>query len=93
MNKQLLKESIQRKEKTIFFFYTEWCEYCTKIKPTVNEIAKSKPGYKLVEIDNDEYETEFLSELFGVQYLPAVVVLSESGYTKHEGSSKIKKLL
>jgi thiol-disulfide isomerase/thioredoxin len=60
MNKQLLKESIQRKEKTIFFFYTEWCEHCTKIKSTINEIAKTRPDHKLVEIDNDEEETEFI---------------------------------
>jgi thioredoxin-like negative regulator of GroEL len=93
MNKQLLKESIQRKEKSIFFFYTEWCEHCTKIKPTINEILKSKPGYKLIEVDNDEEDTEFLSELFEVQFLPAVVILSETGYTRHEGSMKIKKLL
>jgi thioredoxin-like negative regulator of GroEL len=84
MNKKLLKESIQRKEKSIFFFYTEWCDHCT---------AKARPDHKLVEIDNDEEETEFISELFDVQFLPAVVVLSETGYKKYEGSIKIKKLL
>ena len=45
------------------------------------------------QIDNDEEETEFISELFDVQFLPAVVVLSETGYKKYEGSIKIKKLL
>ena len=93
MNKKLLKESIQRKEKSIFFFYTEWCDHCTKIKSTINEIVKARPDHKLVEIDNDEEETEFISELFDVQFLPAVVVLSETGYKKYEGSIKIKKLL
>ncbi len=93
MNKQLLKESIKRKEKTLFFFYAEWCEYCDKIRPTIKQIAESKPGYKLVELDDDDENTDDISELFNVNYLPALVILSESGYKTYEGSTKIKKLL
>lgn len=89
MNKQLLKESIKRKEKSILFFNASWCPACKEIAPIVEQIKKSKPDYKFYNVQG----VEELEELFDIDFLPSVVIISETGYKEYSGARQIKKLL
>jgi len=89
MNKQLLKESIKRKEKSLLFFNASWCPACQEIKPVIEQIKQSRPDYKFYNIEGDED----LEELFEIDYLPSLVVISETSYKEYSGARQIKKLL
>jgi thiol-disulfide isomerase/thioredoxin len=93
MNKQLLKESINRKEKSILFFNATWCGACRDSYKTVDQIKESKPDYKFYDIDVDDKDSNEIGELFEVDFLPTIVIISETGYKTYSGKSQIKKLL
>jgi thiol-disulfide isomerase/thioredoxin len=93
MNKQLLKESINRKEKSILFFNATWCGACRDSYEIVDQIKESKPDYKFHDIDVDNKDSNEIGELFEVDFLPTIVIISETGYKTYSGKSQIKKLL
>jgi len=93
MNKQLLKEILKRREKSILFFNASWCPACAEISPIVEQIKCSKPDYKFYSLDTDNEGIEELEELFDVDYLPSLVIISETGYKEYSGARQIKKLL
>lgn len=93
MNKKLLKESIQRKEKSLLFFNASWCGVCKDVNPIVEQIRESKQGYKFYNMNIEDRNTEEISEIFDIDYIPTLVVISETGYKTYEGKHQIKKLL
>jgi len=93
MNKKLLKESIQRKEKSLLFFNASWCGVCQDVNPIVEQIRESKPDYRFYNMNIDDRDTEEISEIFEVDFIPALVVISETGYKVYDGKHQIKKLL
>jgi thiol-disulfide isomerase/thioredoxin len=93
MNKQLLKESINRKEKSILFFNATWCGACRDSYEIVDQIKESKPDYKFHDIDVDNKDSNEIGELFEVDFLPTIVIISETGYKTYSGKNQIKKLL
>jgi thiol-disulfide isomerase/thioredoxin len=93
MNKQLLKESINRKEKSILFFNATWCGACRDTYEIVDQIKESKPDYMFHDIDIDNKDSNEIGELFEVDFLPTIVVISETGYKTYSGKNQIKKLL
>lgn len=93
MNKQLLKEALKRREKSILFFNAPWCPACAELAPVVEQIKRSKPDYKFYSLESGEDGIEELEELFDVDYLPSLVVISETGYKEYSGARQIKKLL
>ena len=93
MNKQLLKESINSKEKSILFFNATWCGACRDSYEIVDQIKESKPDYKFHDIDVDDKDSNEIGELFEVDFLPTIVIISETGYKTYSGKSQIKKLL
>jgi thiol-disulfide isomerase/thioredoxin len=93
MNKQLLKESINRKEKSILFFNATWCGSCRDSYEIVDQIKESKPDYKFHDIDVDNKDSNEIGELFEVDFLPTIVIISETGYKTYSGKNQIKKLL
>jgi len=93
MNKQLLKVSLNRKEKSIFFFIATWCGACRDSYEIVDQIKESKPDYKFHDIDVDDKDSNEIGELFEVDFLPTIVIISETGYKTYSGKNQIKKLL
>lgn len=93
MNKQLLKESINRKEKSLLFFNATWCGACRDTYEVIDQIKESKPDYKFHDIDVDDKDSNEIGDLFEVDFLPTLVVISETGYKTYSGKNQIKKLL
>lgn len=93
MNKQLLKESINRKEKSLLFFNATWCGACRDTYEVIDQIKELKSDYKFHDIDVDDKDSNEIGELFEVDFLPTLVVISETGYKTYSGKHQIKKLL
>lgn len=93
MNKQLLKESINRKEKSLLFFNATWCGACRDTYEVIDQIKELKSDYKFHDIDVDNKDSNEIGELFEVDFLPTLVVISETGYKTYSGKNQIKKLL
>lgn len=93
MDKQLLKESIKRKEKSILFFNASWCSVCSEIRPIIEQIKQSKPNYKFYDMKSGNKGVEEIEELFDIDYLPSLIIISETGYKEYSGARQIKKLL
>ena len=93
MNKQLLKEAIKRREKSILFFNASWCPACKEISHIVEQIKTSKPDYKFYDLKTEMDGVGELEEIFDVDYFPSLVVISETGYKEYSGARQIKKLL
>ena len=93
MNKQLLKESIKRKKKSLLFFNAPWCPACVEMRPIIEQIKNSKPDYMFYDLNTDDKNTKDLEDVFEVDYLPSLVVISETGYKEYSGARQIKKLL
>jgi len=93
MNKQLLKEAIKRREKSILFFNASWCPACKEISHIVEQIKTSKPDYKFYDLKTETEGVGELEEIFDVDYFPSLVIISETGYKEYSGARQIKKLL
>ncbi len=59
--------------KTVFYFTTEWCQPCKKVKPIVEEMKKE--GYQFQMIDAD-YE-QLLVKQFKVSSVPTFILLED----------------
>ena len=56
-------------------FNAEWCGPCRAMKPMLEEIAKSDPGYKIVSIDIDDQDE--LADDYEVSSIPCLVVFRD----------------
>ena len=53
-------------------FKAAWCGPCNAMKPMLQELAASNPGYKIVSIDIDDEDE--LAEEYDVTSIPCLVV-------------------
>lgn len=53
-------------------FNAGWCGPCRAMKPMLEELAQTNPGYKIVSIDIDEEDE--LAEEYEVSSIPCLVV-------------------
>lgn len=60
-------------------FNAGWCGPCRSIKPMLEELAESNPGYKIVSIDIDAEDE--LAEDYDVSSIPCLVVFNEGKET------------
>ena len=53
-------------------FNAQWCGPCKSMRPILDELAETNPGYKIVSIDIDEEDE--LAEDYDVISIPCLVV-------------------
>ncbi|MCR4771985.1 MAG: thioredoxin [Oscillospiraceae bacterium] len=53
-------------------FYADWCGPCKAMRPMLEELAETDPGYKIVSVDIDA-ESE-LAEEYDVTSIPCLVL-------------------
>jgi len=70
---------------TMVEFFAEWCPPCKKMKPTIEELKKSRKDVNIVSVDVDQNES--LSLRYGIQNLPTQVYFDRKGkeVDRHEG--------
>ena len=56
-------------------FNAAWCGPCRAMKPMLDELAESNPGYKIVSIDIDAEDE--LAEDYDVSSIPCLVVFKD----------------
>jgi thioredoxin 1 len=59
-------------------FYADWCKPCRELAPVLDELAKDYHGKIHIYKVNADYEPE-LSSIFGVQYLPTLLLCKANG--------------
>jgi len=73
VNKSNFEAEVLRSELPVLAdFNAGWCGPCQAMKPMLEELAASEPGYKIVSIDIDEEDE--LAEDYDVASIPCLVV-------------------
>ena len=88
-----LKEILKNKEKSLLFFYADYCEACHETRPIIEQIKGIMPDYKFYDLDIDDAKNDEVSDAFEIDYMPTLIIVNESGYKKYEGQRKITKYL
>jgi hypothetical protein len=70
------------------FFFTDDCSKCAELKPIVFEFQREL-GIKLI----NTYDNVLITEDFGIEWVPTLVIEDENGKHKFEGVKEIKKVL
>ena len=73
-------ESIVGTKPALLDFGAEWCVYCKKIAPIIEEIADENPGLVVGSIDVDMQP--MLAARFQVRSLPTVILLKDGQVVK-----------
>jgi len=81
INRFLAKNKI-----TAFLFYADWCHSCKKVKPQVEDFARSSDNFVLREIDITEFESPVTNQ-YGIKSIPYFLVYDESGNLAAKGSA------
>lgn len=88
-----LKEILKNKEKSLLFFYADYCEACHETRPTMEQIREIMSDYKFYDLDIDDAKNDEVSDAFKIDYMPTLIIVNENGYKKYEGQRKITKYL
>ena len=65
-------EVLKADGKVLVDFNAAWCGPCRMLKPTLEDIAASDPGFKIVSVDIDDQDE--LADDYGVSSIPCMVV-------------------
>ena len=69
------KEVLQSDRRVLLDFYADWCGPCRILSPTVEEIAREHPEYKVCKLNVDE-ET-LLAGAFEIMSIPTLLVFEK----------------
>jgi cysteine-rich repeat protein len=74
----LIDDSLRMGKPVFLFFYTDWCHYCKKQKPIVDELEEAfGEDVEFLRVDAEEHR-DAMKE-FGVNGFPAIFFISEKG--------------
>jgi thioredoxin-like negative regulator of GroEL len=59
--------------KTVFYFTTDWCQPCKKVKPIVEDMKKEGFQFQMIDVD---YE-QLLAKQFQVKSIPTFILLED----------------
>ena len=94
MNKKEFSEILDKEPQSIFYFYTPECQYCTQISPLIRSYADDIQEIHFINTFDDDEE---ISDLFEVEYVPALTVVHETpeglDFTLYDGPEEIKEFL
>jgi thioredoxin domain-containing protein 10 len=84
------QDSVERFEdgKELIFVFADWCGYCTRFKPTWNEIedySSKRNTFKTVALNADHEPNKPFLESYSVSSFPTLIVREGSRYAKYEG--------
>jgi len=88
-----LKEILKNKEKSLLFFYADYCEACHEARPIMEQIKNIMSNYNFYDLDIDDAKNDEISDAFKIDYMPTLIIVNENGYKKYEGQRKITKYL
>lgn len=63
----------------LWYFYADWCPYCQKQNPLIEEFEKENPGVTVVRIESTD--TDAL-EINNVSSFPTFMVFKDSDFLK-----------
>ena len=90
MTKKQLVEHLDKDPNIKLYFYSPDCKYCTELQPLIETTL----GLHIVNTDN---ESDEISDIFEVEYLPALCIVKETraglDYDTYIGPDEIKEKL
>ena len=76
ITKATFESEVLRADKPVLAdFNADWCGPCQALKPVLEELAESTPGYKFVSINIDDEDE--LAEEYDVASIPCLVIFQD----------------
>ncbi len=74
-NENFEAEAVKSDKPVFIDFYADWCGPCKMVSPIVDEIAEEREDIKICKVNVDDAPE--IAAMFGVQSIPALVVMKE----------------
>ena len=86
---ETIKSNAEIKKSSFYFFYSDYCPYCKKVKPYVDNLAKHNFKVTYCNLENCSEECLHVLNNLSINYIPALVIFDNKTEVLI-GVSKIK---
>lgn len=69
------KEVLRSDKPVMVDFFAEWCGPCKMLAPTIEELAKETPGWKIGKLDVDT--SQKVAGKYGIQSIPTLLFFKD----------------